>query len=77
MLRIEVKDNGPGLPPAPATSNLKHGVGLVNTRARLERLYGSNHRFELANRPAGGFIVTLEIPRVAEMTLPKSNHPSS
>jgi LytS/YehU family sensor histidine kinase len=73
MLRIEVRDNGPGLPLAPATSALKHGVGLANTRARLERLYGSNHRFELANRPAGGFIVTLEIPRVAEMTLPKSN----
>jgi two-component system, LytTR family, sensor kinase len=72
MLRIEVKDNGPGLPLVPAPGNLKQGVGLANTRARLERLYGSNHLFELANEPTGGFVVTLEIPRVAEMTLPKS-----
>jgi LytS/YehU family sensor histidine kinase len=77
MLRIEVKDNGPGLLLAPGSGNPKHGVGLANTRARLERLYGSNHRFELANEPAGGFVVTLEIPRVSQMTLPKSNLLSS
>jgi two-component system LytT family sensor kinase len=72
MLRIQVKDNGPGLLTVTTPGNLKQGVGLANTRARLERLYGSNHRFELANEPAGGFVVTLEIPRVSEMTLPKS-----
>jgi two-component system LytT family sensor kinase len=77
MLRIEVKDNGPGLAQAPSPGNLKQGVGLANTRARLERLYGSNHRFELANGPTGGFVVTLEIPRVPEMTLIKSNLSSS
>ena len=69
MLRIEVKDNGPGVS-ATAGNHLKHGVGLANTRARLERLYGSHHRFELANEAAGGFVVTLEIPRVSEISLP-------
>ena len=77
MLRIQVRDNGPGLPLVPGAGNLKQGVGLANTRARLERLYGSNHLFELANEPAGGFVVTLEIPRVSEMTLPNSNLSSS
>ncbi|MDX6384314.1 MAG: two-component system, LytTR family, sensor kinase [Blastocatellia bacterium] len=72
MLRIEVKDNGPGLTSVVSPGNLKQGVGLANTRARLERLYGANHRFELANEAAGGFVVTLEIPRVAEQTLPES-----
>lgn len=72
MLRIQVKDNGPGLLSVTTPGNLKQGVGLANTRARLERLYGSNHRFELRNEPAGGFVVTLEIPRVSEMKLPKS-----
>ncbi len=73
MLRIEVKDNGPGVQVAAVSgSSMKQGVGLANTRARLERLYGSNHRFELSNDPTGGFVVMLEIPRVSEMTLPKS-----
>jgi two-component system LytT family sensor kinase len=73
MLRIEVKDNGPGLTQVSSPGNLKQGVGLANTRARLERLYGSNHRFELANEAAGGFVVTMEIPRVSDLTLPETN----
>jgi len=77
MLRIVVKDNGPGLLPTSAGGNLKQGVGLANTRARLERLYGSNHRLELANEPAGGLVVTLEIPRISDMTLLNSNPSSS
>jgi two-component system LytT family sensor kinase len=71
MLRIQVRDNGPGLSRTSTPGNGKQGVGLANTRARLERLYGTNHRFELANEPAGGFVVTLEIPRVSEATLIK------
>lgn len=66
MLRIQVKDNGPGLRAVPALGNQsRHGVGLANTKARLDGLYGSAHRLELANEP-GGFVVTLEIPRVSE-----------
>jgi sensor histidine kinase YesM len=71
MLRIQVRDNGPGLSRTTSLGNGKQGVGLANTRARLERLYGTNHRFELANEPAGGFVVTLEIPRVSDATLIK------
>jgi two-component system, LytTR family, sensor kinase len=64
VLRIEVKDNGPGLLIEGRTS-IKggKGVGLTNTRARLTALYGADHLFELTNRPSGGLIVTLEIPR--------------
>jgi len=62
-LRIEVKDNGPGLPVDQDGIHLRKGVGLANTRARLERLYGADHLLELANDPAGGLIVILEIPR--------------
>ncbi len=36
------------------------GIGLANTRARLESLYGRNHRFQLDDRD--GFSVSLDIP---------------
>src|SRR5882724_3235835 len=62
-LRIQVKDNGPGLPVDQDCVHLRKGVGLANTRARLERIYGADHLLELTNDPAGGLVVTLEIPR--------------
>jgi signal transduction histidine kinase len=62
-LRIQVRDNGPGLPQHRTSDNLfKKGLGLSNTETRLERLYGADHLFNLSNDPDGGLIVTLEIP---------------
>jgi two-component system LytT family sensor kinase len=62
-VRIQVKDNGPGLTDDGLTNQFGKGVGLANTKARLERLYGTHHRLELANGPKGGLVVTLEVPR--------------
>ncbi len=59
-LLIEVEDDGPGLP---EESVRRNGVGLANTRSRLERLYGSGHRFDLANRPEGGTRVSMSLPQ--------------
>jgi two-component system LytT family sensor kinase len=64
MLRIQVKDNGPGLQVVRAYANRSKGVGLANTKARLDRLYGSAHRLEFENEPNGGLVVTMEIPRL-------------
>ena len=62
-LRIRVRDNGPGLAAITRPDDgLREGLGLSNTRARLEQLYGAAHRFELENAPGGGLLVTLEIP---------------
>jgi LytS/YehU family sensor histidine kinase len=60
-LRLTVKDDGPGLP---ADWDAEHGfgVGLSNTRERLERLYGKNQSFEIAGPPTGGAEVTLTLP---------------
>lgn len=60
-LSIEVADDGPGLSSASAGGR-SEGVGLSNTRARLERMYGADHRFEVADRPGGGTRVALSIP---------------
>lgn len=49
--------------PAPA-----RGIGLSNTRARLEQLYGSHHSFEIANRDGGGVAVTLTLPATGDIS---------
>lgn len=59
-LRLGVEDNGPGM--ASHEQRPGSGLGLENTRARLTRLYGGEHRLELANRAEGGLRVTVEIP---------------
>ena len=62
-LVIEVSDNGPGLASNQRADSLfRKGLGLANTKARLEQLYGAAHHFELAERQGGGLVVRLEIP---------------
>jgi signal transduction histidine kinase len=70
LLRLQVRDNGPGLPERQQGS-LKEGVGLANTRARLQQLYGAEHRFEIANGQGQGFTATVTIP-LREVTGPDS-----
>ena len=60
-LRLEVCDNGPGLQTGANRSFVK-GVGLSNTRARLDQLYGSAHSFEIGNAEEGGVLVRVTIP---------------
>jgi signal transduction histidine kinase len=61
MLMLAVRDTGPGLPVA-ATSPLSTGVGLANTRSRLEHLFGDRHRLEFTEPPGGGLLVSIVIP---------------
>lgn len=59
-LAITVTDDGPGADEAAMTG--RERVGLGNTRARLQALYGARYRLELTNVAAGGARVFLEIP---------------
>lgn len=62
-VRIEVKDNGPGIHAERILEARRgKGLGLSNTQARLAGLYGETARFELKNNPSGGLVVVLEIP---------------
>src|SRR5690606_21696225 len=51
VLHVQVQDTGPGLPTAMsgAPNGHGHGIGLLNTANRLQRLYGERQRFELVN----------------------------
>jgi hypothetical protein len=40
----------------------RNGVGLHNTRVRLEKLYGERHRFELERASPRGLSVVLTLP---------------
>jgi sensor histidine kinase YesM len=57
---IEVRDNGVGLSKN-ARARFSNGVGLSNTRARLECLYGSEQRLDFAEGQ-GGLAVQMLIP---------------
>lgn len=57
-LRLEVLDDGPGI----GKEGLKEGIGLTNTRARLNQLYGANHRFDIRSEEQGGLSVSIELP---------------
>jgi len=61
VLRLSVRDNGPGLQ-ADWQGAAGRGIGLANTQARLEHLYGKSHRFDLKNLPEGGLAVNIEVP---------------
>lgn len=58
-LVVSVFDDGPGLPQDGAPE--REGVGLANTRARLQQIYGDDHDFVLTNLDRG-LEVRMEIP---------------
>ena len=58
-LLLEVADTGPGLA---AGRSGRSGIGLANTRARLEQLYGSGAGLRLENGPRRGAVVTVTLP---------------
>ena len=64
-LELKVRDNGPGLS-AEASTHLNSGIGLTNTRKRLDQLYGAQGRVELSNASGGGLEVAITLPWHAE-----------
>jgi LytS/YehU family sensor histidine kinase len=58
-LVVRVLDDGAGLAGGAVA---REGVGLGNTRQRLQQLYGGSQAFSIADRPEGGCEVRIELP---------------
>ncbi len=56
-LLLTVSDDGPG-----PGADLREGIGLTSTRARLQQLYGAQQSFEFSAAPGGGACVGIRIP---------------
>lgn len=58
LLEIQVCDDGPGL----SVEGSGNGLGLSNTRARLQHLYGEKQSLRLDSAAGGGTIATVLLP---------------
>ena len=65
ILEVDVADDGVGF-----RARTGHGVGLANTRARLETLYGGDGSLDLVANTAGGVTATIRIPHRSAMQAP-------
>ncbi|HET7274706.1 MAG TPA: sensor histidine kinase [Longimicrobiaceae bacterium] len=62
-LVLRVIDNGPGLPTDESWQlQDEEGVGLPNTRARLQQLYGNAQHLDLRPADGGGLLVEVQLP---------------
>jgi two-component system LytT family sensor kinase len=60
-LCLEVRDSGPGFAAGQPDPHGR-GVGIANTRKRLEQLYGVAHAITFGNASSGGAIVSVRLP---------------
>jgi sensor histidine kinase YesM len=61
-LLLELSDNGPGAELVDGQIPNARGVGLRNTRERLEELYGNQHSFRLSDTDPHGLTISIRIP---------------
>jgi len=58
-LHLEVRDDGPGFD---GTVRAKEGIGLANTRERLNKIYGPRGQLSLRSEPGRGVSVQIVLP---------------
>jgi len=60
-LVLSVLDNGPGVVRSAAVTT-RPGIGLANTRARLQRLYEGDFELHVGNAEEGGHVARIVLP---------------
>jgi len=71
-LHLIVRDNGKGYLPAHSHNSGRHGIGLANTKARLQALYGQNQNFSVAKAEPQGCQIEIQLPFHLEPQMPQS-----
>ena len=61
-LLLTLADDGPGLKQQQSNATSSTGVGLINTRERLQELYGDEQALSLKDNDPKGLVVTINIP---------------
>jgi LytS/YehU family sensor histidine kinase len=61
-LHLVVRDNGRGLTSRNSGTSGRRGIGLANTHARLQGLYGPNQRFNVSGVEPQGCQVDIHLP---------------
>src|SRR5687768_3061940 len=62
QLHLIVRDNGRGLPGADLNNSGRRGIGLANTQARLQGLYGQDQSFSFGKAEPQGCRVDIRLP---------------
>jgi sensor histidine kinase YesM len=62
LLHLIVRDNGRGSPGADLNSSARRGIGLANTQARLQGLYGQDQSFSFGRAEPQGCRVDIHLP---------------
>ena len=58
-LHLKIRDHGPGI----GSSGVPNaGIGIPNTRDRLQRLYGDRQNLEIHNADGGGVVAEIQLP---------------
>ncbi len=65
-LRIEVRDNGVGIPPEKMGELYEEGIGISNVNERMKVLYGSAYSLRIQSRPGEGTKVEIELPELQQ-----------
>ena len=61
VVRLLVEDDGPGLSSL-ARARQNQGLGLSNTKRRLQHLYGDQQALSMENGREGGLRVEIRVP---------------
>jgi two-component system LytT family sensor kinase len=63
-LRIEVLDDGVGIPEQRRPGILESGIGISNVHERLKVLYGQDFSMKIESQPGKGTAICIEIPEL-------------